>query len=457
MEPKLFISGDRQVATLVIPANEAVGLGVLRAMLAASDIHSGLEPGALLAATRFADHERTLVVARGRPVQHGADGRIDLLIGEPASVYAEGTVDLHELHHFREVAAGTPLARIIAPTEGTPGFDVHGHPLPAKPGKTVAFGSLLGPGCVADTEDPSLARAEISGIYQRFTRGGRAFLQVTPEVEVPGDIDLTIGNISSHYHVVVKGDVHATFSLKSDQGALIRGSIEDARVSIRGDLEVQGGILQGNQRVKAHGDIRARHIQAREVKARNVTADLAIHFATIRATGRVTAKEIIGGEVLAAGSITCDTLGDPEGRPTLIQVGVNPFEEALVTWAHQRGDHLERELLLAKERTRLLAHRVQTCLSAGEDHAGDDLALRQALAEYADLQRIAARCREIIEQHPARLEKAAALLSHAYVEVRRRINPGVTIRIGEDAELVIREPQAGGIFRRVGDRVWVGA
>ncbi len=453
MVPQIAVSRDRMGATLVMPAGAAIGLAELRDQLTAADVHAGLEPGALLAATRISESERTLVVARGRPPRHGADGRVELLIDEPVSVYGAGTVDLHELHHFREVVAGAPIARLIAPDAGEAGWDVHGQALPAKPGRESAFGAILGPGCVVDEHDESLARAEIGGIYQRFTRGGRPFIQIAPEVRVPGDVDMTIGNISSQYPVVVAGDVHTTFQLKSQASITVVGSIEDARVSARGDLVVKGGILQGAERVKAHGDLTARHIESREVKCRHLHVDYAIHFARIRATGHVTARDIMGGEVLAAGSLTCDTLGDPDGRPTLVQVGVNPFEEALVVWARGREDHLDAEIVAARERCRLLAHRVQTLLSAGEDHTGDDRQLRQALLALDDLRRLDQRCRAILAAHPARLEEAALLTAAARITVRKRLNPGTILRIGDGAERIIREPTGPGMFFRAGDQI----
>ena len=456
MAPTLHISGDHLTAALAVPAGTHLSLAELRALLTAENVHVGLDPQLLLAATKVTAMDRSLIVARGRAPQAGADGRLELLIQESGSVYAEGTVDLHELHHFREVPVGAPLARLAPPTPGIPGIDVHGAPIPAPSGKESSFGAALGPGCCLDPADEHLARAEFAGIYQRFTRGGRPFLQVSPEVRVPGDIDMTIGNISSQHPVLVQGDVHATFTLKSRGAITIAGSIEDARVSARGDLEVKGGILQGVTRVKAQGDLRARHIESREVKARNLHVDFAIHFARIRATGTVTAKEIVGGEVLAAAAVTCDTLGDVDGRPTLIQVGVDPFEEALVAWAHVRGDHLDAELAAVRERCRMLAHRVQIMLSAGDDHAGEDLALRTALHDLEDLRRLDVRCKLILARHPSRLEAAKVLVEHARITVRRLINSGVIMRIGEAAELRITKSRPGGIFWLADGRIVAG-
>lgn len=454
MDPSLTIAADRLSALLHVPAGLHLTLVRLKELLTANEVHAGLDPGALLAATRVATTDRTLVVAHGKAPVPGANGRVELLVTEPTTAYGDGTVDLHELHHFREIEHGTPVARLLPPGEGEPGFDVRGAVLPAKAGVAVDFGSLLGPGNLIDEHDPTLARAAESGIYQRFTRGGKTFVQVMKEVTVAGDIDMTIGNISSRYPVVVQGDVHATFSLKSQQEITIKGSIEDARISARGDLIVRGGILQGATRVKAHGDVNARHIESREVKGRHVHADFAIHFAHIRATGDVTAKEIIGGEILAAGSVTCDTLGDPDGRPTIVQAGVDPYAEALLTWAHTRVDHIDAELLALRERCRLLAHRVQTHLSAGEDHTSEDHALRQTVAELADLQSTAARCRKVIAAHPEQVVRASVLVAAARITVRRLINPGVILRIGDGVELAITKPRIGAVFYRAEDKLW---
>jgi len=454
VEPVVSIAGDGLTAVLHLPGGVHVSLAGLKEVLTAANVHVGLEPGALLAATRATPDDRDLVVAHGRPPVNGVDGRVELLVQEPTAVYGEGTVDLHELHHFREISHGTPVARLLPPSDGEAGCDVCGKVIPAKAGRAVEFGPLLGPGSLIDEHDPTLARAAESGIYQRFTRGGKNFVQIMKEITVPGDVDMTIGNISSHYPVVVQGDVHATFSLKSQKEILIKGSVEDARISARGDLTVMGGILQGTTRVKAQGDVHARHIESREVKARNVQVDFAIHFAQIRATGTVIAKEIIGGDILAAGSVTCDTLGDPDGRPTVVQVGVDPFSEALLTWAHQRGGHLDAEMLALRERCRLLAHRVQTQISAGDDHTSEDHALRHSLAELSDLKHTVERCQRIVAAHPEQAAHASLLVSAARIVVKRLINPGVTFRIGEGVELVITLPRLGGTFYRAENKIW---
>ena len=58
--------------------------------------------------------------------------------------------------------------------------------------------------------------------------------------------------------------------MKSSCDIQVDGSIEDARVSAQGNLQVKGGILPGQNRVKAHGDVHARFIEQREIKSRSV-------------------------------------------------------------------------------------------------------------------------------------------------------------------------------------------
>ena len=94
MPPTLHVSGDRLTATLALPAGTHLGLGDIRALLTTENVHAGLDSQALLAATKESVADRRLVVARGRAPQPGADGRLELLIQESGSVYAEGTVDL---------------------------------------------------------------------------------------------------------------------------------------------------------------------------------------------------------------------------------------------------------------------------------------------------------------------------------------------------------------------------
>lgn len=446
VEPSLSISVDGQVAALELPSGLHLVDGALQELLAKHRIVHGLQAPAEAAAARTALMHRRLVVAQGDPPRPGRDGWVEPLVREPEAVYAAGTVDLRDLHHFREVAAGTPLLRLHSPEEGTPGRTVQGDAVPARPGRSADLSPCFGQGCARAEGDDHLVVAAIDGLYQRFTRGGRPFVQVSARVEIPGDVDMTIGHIDTRFPILVQGDIRVGFLVKTVADLEVLGSVEDARCSARGDIHIHGGLLPGRQRIKAHGDVQVRHVQNREIKARHVIIEHGCLASVIRATGSVSAREIIGGEVHAAAGVICDLLGDPTGTATLVQVGVDPYEESLFAWATARLPDLAWQRDDLRQRGHLLAYRVHTLLSAGEDHHSEDAALRALVAEAAKLHAEEERCQAIIAQHPLRLHKAQDLERHATVMVRRYVLPGTVIAIGS-ARLQIKERMDRVTFR----------
>lgn len=430
VDPSIAIAKDGMTAVLHLPAGPGLSMDAVRALLAEAGVVAGLQPTALLAAGRSGALDRSLVVARGEPPEPGLDGWVEPLIREPDSVYGEGVVDLRESHHFREIHAGDGVLRAVPPHPGRPGRTVRGEELPPPEVRAADLTACCGPGVVIDPDDPARAVAERSGIYQRFSLVGRLSLQVLDQVEVPSDLDLTIGNIDTHFPVLIRGDIRVGFTVKTAADLEVEGSVEDSRVTAQGDLTVKGGILVGKQRVKAHRDLHARHCQERPIRARNVLIDMGAVGAVITARGTVQAREILGGEVTAAAGVICDALGSPEGIPTRITVGVDPFEANLHAWAMAALPDLEEALVHERERGHCLVHRIQTLLSAGEDHAADDAALRRSAARVHGLVQDIAKARDILAHHEERLRLARALEGSATVEVRRQCYPGVTIVIG---------------------------
>jgi len=439
VEATIDIAQDGMTAILRLPAGPGMSVEAVRHLLAEAGVVCGLQPTALMAAGRPGAQDRSLVVASGEAPQPGLDGWVEPLIQERDSVYGDGVVDLRESHHFREIHAGEGVLRAVPPHPGRPGRNVRGEELPAPEVYAADLAACCGPGVILDPNDPARAVAERSGIYQRFALVGRLSLQVLDQVEVPGDLDLTIGNIDTHFPVCIRGDIRVGFSIKTAANLEVDGSVEDSRVTAQGDLTVKGGILVGRERVKAHRDLHARHCQARPIRARNVLIDMGAVGAVITARGTVQAREILGGEVTAAAGVICDALGSPDGIPTRITVGVDPFEANLHAWAQEALPGLETDLAHERERGHCLVHRIQTMLSAGEDHAADDAALRRSAARVHALVRDIAKARDAIAHHEERLRLARALEGSAVVEVRRQCYPGVTIVIGGHS-LTVTEP-----------------
>ncbi len=354
----IALSSDRLSATATIPAGDVADVDGLRLLIERHGLRAGLVKDGLGALLESAPVERTIVIARGRPPEHGVDGRIEHLVkpSEQPQVGADGVVDLHELMAFVEVEAGQALARVSPAGSGTPGLDVLGQPIAARPGRPLDAAREYGAGTRPRAGEPDVIESELLGVMRR-ARDKR--WEVVVPLIIDGDVDFRCGNIDTRIAVVIKGDIKAGFTVKSADSICVHGSVEDARVSAQGDLDVRGGILPGARRVKAHGDVHARFIEEREVKGRDVEAKAGILHATVLATGGVRAKDIIGGRITVAGSVACTTLGSPSEVPTVIEVGVDPFADALIVELERRCRFARDHVVELAERAKLLAHGIE--------------------------------------------------------------------------------------------------
>jgi uncharacterized protein (DUF342 family) len=360
-------------------------------------------------------------------------------------VDTSGRVDWHDHGKIEDVAEATPLAQILPPTAGIHGVDVRGAYLEPKPGRPLDPARVMGEGVRLSVVKPDLIESASPG---HFCRDRQRRLCVQPRLIVDGDVDHRHGNIDTKMSVLIKGDVKAGFSVKSAGDIEVMGVIEDARISAQGNLLVRGGILPGTNRVKAIGDIDARYVSKREVKCHTLRIGGSLRWSRVLATGEVIAKEILGGDLIVAGNVTVDQIGNADGLGTRVQVGTNPFEERQFIAAREQHDRLVETVRTHKERCKLIAHRVQVDPNAGEE-------LRTALAEFSTTCASLATCEALLERHVERQQERARQQVTASIQVNGTAYRGVEIHFDEVAKLVLDKDLTRPNFRLTdGAIVW---
>ncbi len=440
-------------AWLDLAAGEYVRGAVLAAAMTTAGVHVGVDAAAVAAAEVTVDHARKLPLARGTPPVDGGDAHLEVLIDERAHlrIDAHNHADFHELDLFHDVVPGQPLGRLHPPTAGRPGLGVRGRVLPAKAGKAIEVGALLGEGTRPRTTDPALIEAAAPGIFQH-DRQGR--LLVLPLLTITGDVNLKTGNIDTTLPVLITGDIKAGFAVKSGADITVLGAIEDARVTSQANLSVRGGILAGQQRVKAHGAISARYAEGRQLKAGTVAVSGSLRHCTVLATATVQAKEIVGGEVIAALDITCEVLGSGDGQRTRVQVGVDPFAESLHRAALAERERLIDEAVQRRQRCKVLGHHLEDEHRHGGDPHEQELA-HEVRAELDALTATCARiasCDALIAAHDRILARAREAALGATVQVRGLVHPFVDLAIGEHDRIHVESALTGPLVFHLGEK-----
>ncbi len=339
---RFSLNRDQTEAYLAIPEfpdglDPATALGLVRQSILVKFPHRanlaflGEDLPALIAGRqRF--HGR--VVARGSPPQDGEDGRPEFLVRRPSREFLikpDGSIDFKTRDLFRSVGAGETILIVHPPTPGTPGENVFGESIPARPGRPTQLALGRNVEAETDPEGRTVVRASGAGQVQFEVRPLSVRVKITPVLTIPGNVDFQTGNINFKGSAVVRGSILTGFSVTVTGNLTVYGGIEPgARVTAGGDLVVSKGILghpgQGeeNPEVKAFGNIRALFAENARVTAEGDLFLRAAMNASLSANGSIRIdKALVGGQTIALQAVQAGEIGNIAGTRTEVSCGVS--------------------------------------------------------------------------------------------------------------------------------------
>ena len=284
----------------------------------------GLDVDAVATAAGQNSAGELVLIASGRSPIDGEDGKIEYKfdverVGKANLTEDEfGRVDFRELDSIAQVKEGDVVAEIIEPTEGEPGEDVFGRPVPAQPGKPVPYKSRIGRN-VALSEDGTKAIAKVNGLVT--VEKGR--LVVSALYKIGGDVDFETGNIKFDGDVMINGSVLEDFTVEVTGSVQVAKNIERATVIAGTDISVAGGIIgKEGAEVVAGRKITASYTNNASLKASDsITIKNEMVHSMARATkvfvhtGR---GAVLGGEIHATEYINVKSAGDPDSCVTTV-------------------------------------------------------------------------------------------------------------------------------------------
>jgi len=359
-----------------------------------------------------------VVVAKGTPPKPGEDARVEFYFGlEPSAGSITGggdRIDYHERGFLHSVCKGDLLARKIPATPGEAGRDVYGRTVPARPGKDV---KLAATGEAVLSEDGLECRAGSDGVVVAV---GSGKVGVFEKYTVPGDVDLHTGNLHMKGVLVVRGWVRAGFQVHATGDLMIGGGIEPSIVKTDANLEVEGGVVGGEQStVDCGGSLGAQYIENASVCAGgDVTVRNGILNSQVTADGRVIATQgkgyIIGGTVRGAKGVEANELGSRSGLHTVVDVGVDSATRAKLA-------QMERDCALYARNRQKLA---KVLVGLIQKYKSGQLlpAERKAFAKLVRYRREMESIRQNIANCWKRLETTSAA-----VKVHKAVYEGVTV------------------------------
>jgi hypothetical protein len=220
------------------------------------------------------------------------------------------------------VLAGQVLARKIPALPGTVGVDVFGREIEAPPGKDIKVRTS---GDVTYSQDTMEVTATSAGALSVVRDN---VIKVSARQKIGGDIDFSIGNVESGNCLIIRGSVLPGFSVKAEGDIEIGGTVSSATVEGLANIVIKGGITGQKTKILAEGDADILFIEQGEiVSGGNCVVRKQGYYSSIHAGGDIRCKQdcvVVGGELVAAGSITLGDVGSDKATPCLVAAGVMP-------------------------------------------------------------------------------------------------------------------------------------
>lgn len=374
-----------------------------------------------------------ILIAEGKPPVNGKNAIITYkfpLLSERLGpkIDENGVANYHDLGLIYNVKMGELLAEKIPATPGTPGIDVTGKEIPAKPG--IDFRLPRGKNTFSDDKDTMVLAAIDGNVTIRDNK-----IVVDPVFEVNGDVDFSSGNIEFVGDVVIHGNVNAGFKVHAGGDIEVNGFIEGAEVISNGNIFVRGGITTGNKGlVKAAGDLAARFVDNSRVEAGgDILISEAIMQSLVKAGGSVRVRDrkatILGGVIQASVEVESRVLGSQLATGTIVEVGVNPHHRE----EYQKLIKIRNE---KKKNVDNINHNLQVYQRSGISPENlspkKKLLLIQMLDEFKKLRKEL----QEIEERIVFLENEFQRGHNAKVKVHDIVYPGVRITIGQSIYIV---------------------
>lgn len=331
VEPLFQLSDDKMEASIVITPllcnYSTLSSEALYQMLLNSGIVTGIEYKKLKRVKELIREGLTeteiIVLAKGREPIAGKNAylKFKLEIGPIAGeLLTDGSIDFRERKIMVPVSAGQEIAIKVPATKGKPGETVLGEHIAQRIGLDINV----------ETSDDALYSLE-THLVSATSDGVLSIVQgniikVCSKQDIPGDVNYTTGNIESRNSVVIHGSVYPSFQVKTGGDLEIKASVMSTQVSSQSNIVVKGGITGISSSITASGDVDINFIEQGHIHCDgNCVIRKQAYYSHISSGGNTRCKKhsvIVGGELIAEGSITVGNAGALGADPSLIAAGV---------------------------------------------------------------------------------------------------------------------------------------
>jgi hypothetical protein len=431
----ITISDDAMTGWLCFSTDAPTPLSQLHEAIAAAGIVSGVDKFLLRDLSEAHQPGHVYCVAQGSPAEDGLEYCFTRHQNRTPRRLADGRVDFYNLDTIQNVVQHQILVAQIPPAERQPGYTITGKaipptdqvvPLPA-PGKNVTL-----------TAEGHALIALING-YPVLSEG---CLSVEPCYTLPGDVDLTVGNLTCIGDVVVAGDVKSGLSIRCARDVSIHGVVDGGHIEAGGAVHLYGNVLgQQKSHIRSASTISGIYVDAATLDSQHdIRLTRGVRHSHLRAARSVLLQGdnsyILGGTVQAFERILVHDIGSERAMPTRVEILPGIFDAAV--------------------QERFIAH-LAALLEADQRQLADENTHQVGAEAMQALHTLLRQCQKALPQFLAYFQTRHGILPPlprytGTIVATGTVYPGVTVSIGS-ASLVLTQPMRHVMFYQTEGRI----
>lgn len=404
----------------------------LRTYMQEQGIVYGILDDALNRMCEYKIVDNEVFVAQGtKPVQ-GKDGYYSYTFNtnpdKKPRLNEDGSVDYRNLNLIQCVEEGDLLAKYFEKVDGIPGRTVKGKEL--MPAVVKNLLPLRGKGFTV-TED----RIEYYAAFDGKVEVSNGVLTVLKISTIPGDVDLSVGNLDVKGDLEILGNVRAGMIVKAKGNITVKGLVEAAEIEAGKDVLIKGGVLGGGKaRIQGGGNVYAQFIENAAIKCGNcVQADSIVNsiveaYNDVNIFGKTSA--IIGGMITANRVIRTKYIGSSAQVLTRLHVGIEASTLAEIQQKELRFAENEKELDKIEKAMKML--------KASPDCSSEMLMLltRTKIEKTTESHNLKAEITHLLDR--VELAKRAMIIAEEMAYQGTIVNiDGLNMRLNDDFEKIV--------------------
>jgi len=392
------------------------------------------------------------IIAKGKEPVQGTDGKIELWVVPPDFKAVKDGCEIsfaknkalkkndiyqgtHCIENIANVTRGQILAQKIPPTTGIAGIDIFGKSAPSTPGKYAAFKPGEG---VEVSVDGTKLFSSIDGRLEVLPDGT---ISVYDHWHIKGSVDAHTGHVNFiGKHLEIDGSIQTGFRVSAKGDVIVNGALEDGcRVEVKGDLTVRGIIRANKTTVQVGGNLICNAIEYSRIKVRG-SIEIENYILDARCGARKNIcilkerGQVLGGTVMAGGSISLKKVGSKANVRTRLFAGYDPISVKKYNRIVKRIELLNRK-----------AHQIIEGLKKIRFAESRGVLGNQTIRLKAKLKNGLKEIKGYMEQHKKKmeeLEQSLGLKQKATIYIKESIRANTILKI-ENATLKLSQDLEG--------------